>query len=277
MPIVKTITSARVINSFSGTPDGTKFLRDDGTLVAVSGYSKLLASGTNDGTLTLYDDTATTGRTLFEIREGESDVNSGNYLLRFLSFGGSNRGGVVAGINDINFRADRYDDLQNNNFSLVAANGLYMIDTLGIRWANGSYYNTAHTGLMVASSGVLKVSDGSTGIGSILSSWYVQAKAADYTVAVTDSSSVFTNEGTTTKNNFSLPTAAANLVYTFVVQDTDGLTVTANTGDTIQDNATVSGSAGTIDSTDVGATVTLLAINATQWVVTSMTGTWAIT
>ena len=127
--------------------------------------SKMLTSGTNSGTWTLYDSTATSGRTMFEIREGESDVNSGNYLLRFVSWGGSLRGGIVAGINEINVRADRYDDVQNNNFSLVAGNGLYMIDTLGIRWANGSYYNTAHTGLM-ATAGVLKVSDGSTGFGS---------------------------------------------------------------------------------------------------------------
>jgi hypothetical protein len=83
---------------------------------------------------------------------------------------------------------------------------------------------------------------------------------------------LFTNEGTTAVNYHTLPTAAANLEYTFYVQDADGIRITANTGDTIRIAATVSSVAGYITSTTIGDSVTLVAINATEWVATSLVG-----
>lgn len=88
----------------------------------------------------------------------------------------------------------------------------------------------------------------------------------------------FTNEGATARQDFTLPTAVANLEYQFVVQDTDGIRVIANTGDTIRIAASVSASAGRIDSTTIGDSVTLLAVNATEWVATSLVGAgWTAT
>lgn len=232
----------------------------------------------------VYDDTATTGASYINIRQGDVQAGAGPYPLSVYQNDGTTMDFAVSP--ELNtgwtgIRSLRYIGNTDSNFLLDPNVGLAFRNaggtaTQGINW-NDTTYAAYDLQLLRHAANVAIFTNGSTGIGSILSSRYVQAKAANYTLAVTDSNSVFTNEGTTTKNNFSLPTAAANLVYTFVVQDTDGLTVTANTGDTIQDNATVSASAGTIDSTDVGATVTLIAINATQWVVTSMTGTWAIT
>lgn len=50
--------------------------------------------------------------------------------------------------------------------------------------------------------------------------------------------------------------------------------ITANTGDIIQINGVASNTEGYCDSTSIGSSVTLTAINATDWVATSSVGTW---
>lgn len=105
----------------------------------------------------------------------------------------------------------------------------------------------------------------------------VQAKTTAYTVVTADSEDrVFTNEGATASVNFTLPSAAANLIYTFYVQDADGVQVTAAAGDTIRIGASVSAAAGNISAVTIGNSVTLVAINATEWVAISVIGTWVV-
>lgn len=86
-----------------------------------------------------------------------------------------------------------------------------------------------------------------------------------------------TNEGAVALNYHTLPTAATGLRYTFIIQDGDGIIITANTGDTIRIGSAVSASAGNISSTTIGNAVTLQAINATEWIATSVVGTWTVT
>jgi hypothetical protein len=92
-----------------------------------------------------------------------------------------------------------------------------------------------------------------------------------------ETNKVFTNEGVTAQNYHTLPTATAGLVYTFFVQDSDGIRVVAASGDTIRIEGSVSGAAGRIDSTTVGSSVTLVAINSTEWVAIMVTGSWSVT
>jgi hypothetical protein len=93
-----------------------------------------------------------------------------------------------------------------------------------------------------------------------------------------ESGNVLTNEGSTAQNYHTLPSAAAGYVFTFIVQDADGIRVTAASGDTIRLGASVSAAAGHIDSTTIGDSVTLKAINATEWVATSIVGAgWTAT
>lgn len=91
-----------------------------------------------------------------------------------------------------------------------------------------------------------------------------------------ESGKVLTNEWTTAKNYHTLPTAVAWLTYTFYVDDADWIRVVANTSDIIQINWVVSSSAWYCDSTNIGSCVTLTAINATDWVATSVIGTWTL-
>lgn len=85
---------------------------------------------------------------------------------------------------------------------------------------------------------------------------------------------VLTNEGSTATNYHTLPTAVAGYVFTFCVQDADGLRVTAAAADTIRVIDKVTAAAGYIESTTIGSTVTLVAINATEWFATSINGVW---
>lgn len=95
------------------------------------------------------------------------------------------------------------------------------------------------------------------------------------TLAASESGTIFSNEGATGAITFNLPTAVANYVYTFIVQDADGINITAAAADTIRFGGTVTATAGTISSTTIGSTITLVAINATEWVATSLIGSWA--
>lgn len=97
------------------------------------------------------------------------------------------------------------------------------------------------------------------------------------TLKESDNGNLFTNEGATAIVPFVLPTAVAGYRFGFIVQDADGIRVTAATGDTIRDGASVSGAAGKIESTAIGSAIEIIALNATEWFVINKTGTWAVT
>lgn len=95
-------------------------------------------------------------------------------------------------------------------------------------------------------------------------------------VGAGDSGTLYTNEGAAAQIVFNLPTAAANLRYTFIVQDADGIQVVASAGDTIRIAAGVSSVAGTATSTTIGSVIEIIAINATEWIAISSVGVWVL-
>lgn len=105
----------------------------------------------------------------------------------------------------------------------------------------------------------------------------VIADADGRTLTATQSGALFTNEGATGRADFTLPTALAGLEFNFYCQDTDGIRIIAAAGDTIRIGASVSAAAGRIDSTTIGSAVKLVAINATEWIAVTDSGTWTVT
>jgi hypothetical protein len=92
-----------------------------------------------------------------------------------------------------------------------------------------------------------------------------------------ESGTVVTNEGATAQNYHTLPTAVAGLQFTVVVQDADGIRIVAGADDTIRIAANVSAAAGYIQNSTIGSTITLLAVNAVEWVALGTpAGTWTI-
>jgi hypothetical protein len=119
-------------------------------------------------------------------------------------------------------------------------------------------------------------------VGHVVAAVNVNAQTSTYNITELESRTVYTNEGATDDLNirpFNLPSASADVSYqyTFIVQDNDGLKVVAAGGDTIRISGSVSAASGSIESTTVGDTVTLISINDTEWVATSTNGTWTVT
>ena len=108
----------------------------------------------------------------------------------------------------------------------------------------------------------------------------VSAKTSDATVFGNSTNdgpmTVFTNEGASGAINLTLTNAASGLHGKGIVQAAQYLRFTAASGDTIRDGGTVSASGGYIRSNVVGSTICLQAINATEWIVVSKTGTWTV-
>lgn len=114
--------------------------------------------------------------------------------------------------------------------------------------------------------------------GTLTNDFFVSPQTATpYAInANNDKNKVFTNEGAAVQIQFNLPTAAAGRMFEFIVQDADGIIIDAAAGDTIRIAGDVTAASGSISSTTVGSTIKLKAINATEWIATSMTGAWTI-
>lgn len=200
-------------------------------------------------------------------------------------------------------------------FASVALNDLFLASASVINWNTGDVTLTHSANLLTLAGGVLAVpasglsingnlmslagafttsgantlvltTTGSTNVTLPLAGTLATAEAnisiktqaaSPYSVLTTDVGKVFTNEGSTASVTFSLPTAASGLIYTFIVQDADGIVVDADTGDTIRLSTQVSASSGNATSTAIGSVLTLVAINATEWIATTIRGTWVVT
>ena len=105
-----------------------------------------------------------------------------------------------------------------------------------------------------------------------------EGSGAPYAIPSDESGAVNTNEGSTAENYETLPAAVAGLQFTFVVQDTNGMRITAAAGDTIRPIAGTAASAtgGFIRCATAGAYIRLIAINATEWVAVGSAGVWTI-
>lgn len=172
----------------------------------------------------------------------------------------------------------------NGQFNSVDLNGLNFggytfLDTVG-----GGYrgaYGRDPDGVYADPTGVKRLFVGFPGSNAnpLLCTRLVVPKATT-PIAVSqidDNRKAFTNEGAAAQIVFNLPAAVAGLEYTFIVQDADGIQIVAAAGDTINLAGTVSAAAGNATSTTPGSSITLLAINATEWVAISALGTWIIT
>lgn len=135
-------------------------------------------------------------------------------------------------------------------------------------------------GIAWVATAVVRAIDSGTGIGAIEAAREVEANTAGSgspnLLLGTESRKLLTNEGATAENYHTLPSAVAGLEFVFYVQDTDGIRVVANAGDTIRIGATVSAAAGFVRNATVGSVLHLVAINATEWVPIATTGTWTV-
>lgn len=104
-----------------------------------------------------------------------------------------------------------------------------------------------------------------------------RTETAERTLTADDSGLTIDNDGASSLVTFVLPTARQGHVFEFVVLSANGIRVSAPSGHTIRVGASVSASAGRIDSTTVGSAVRLIKGSGNQWVAATTVGTWAVT
>lgn len=204
---------------------------------------------------------------------------SGNIAVTAAS-GGTvtlNNGDGTATVFAYNFSA-----LGGDNFSLHQDFGFRLRSTYAVNWFSSTVgAGSADVGLARNAADVLRVTDGSTGVGSTLTKRLVEANTAGVgapnLLAATESRTLLSNEGATAMNHHTLPAAAAGLEFIFYVQDADGITVTAGASDTIRVAGSVSSAAGTAANSTIGSVLHLVAVNAVEWVAIASTGTWTLT
>lgn len=210
---------------------------------------------------------------------GGSTGATDNAILRADGTGGSTAQSSAATINDAGYLQTALFYDTGNTFNLSSlVGGLKLIATSAVVWSSNAATNGPSDTSIVrnGAAATVRIANGSSGIGYLNTARSVEANTAGSgtpnALTATESWKVLTNEGATAANYHTLPTAVAGYVFTFVVQDADGLRVTASTGDTIRIAATVSSSGGYCESTTIGDSITLVAINATEWVATSYVG-----
>jgi hypothetical protein len=122
--------------------------------------------------------------------------------------------------------------------------------------------------------------------GALLTQLQVLPEAASpVTVNARDSNTVYTNEGAGAPVQMNLPPTAVGLAYTFAVKATQTFTIWAAAGSTVRLAGTASGvsdrgagnTVGYISAANLGSSVTLVAVNATEWLAVSIVGQWNIT
>ena len=113
-------------------------------------------------------------------------------------------------------------------------------------------------------------------------SWMLSTKNTDYTILAEDSGTLFiTDNPLNTPITFTLPNASAGLRFAFYHASNDSdedIIIQAQSGDTIRVSSAGESSSGGNARTDFeGSTVTLVAINNTQWWYVALDGSgWSV-
>ena len=97
----------------------------------------------------------------------------------------------------------------------------------------------------------------------------VVAKTASYNITTGDWGTIFTNEGATSGIRFNLPAADKSLQYTFICQSSGAgrtIQVQVAAGDTIRIGNGITSATGYVQSSNVGETLVLGAMNSSDWV-----------
>lgn len=176
----------------------------------------------------------------------------------------------------------------DTTISRSGANGLVLPDNLSnvgtLDWTFTAATGANLTLVSSASHSILLKPAGTTALtlASTLNAVFAGTIIAATPVSTTTTGAVSAATYRTAENNIgataisarTLPTAVAGAEFTFVVDDTDGIQVIANTGDVIRIAGNTGTAAGSTTSTTVGSVLRLLAIDATYWDATAVVGTW---
>lgn len=196
--------------------------------------------------------------------------------------------GVMAGYYDAGFGAAHYAGSSANALSDNAVNSIYIDASGNLQVTTGSapsHDRRVPLATVTVTGGTYSTSDISDSRSACVFRSYflgdnIEASTAGSgipnTLVLGENGKVLTNEGATARAYNALPAAVAGLDFRFVVQDSDGMRITAAAGDTIRIAGSVSAAAGYIQNATIGSAIHLIAINATEWIAVSYVGTWTV-
>ncbi len=125
-------------------------------------------------------------------------------------------------------------------------------------------------GVVYADSGI--TGDGADAIAGFLQS--ITNDAEPHAITAAESGTVLTNAGSDGADAWTLPTAVAGYEYIFVVMAAQNMQITPAAGDSIIGSGTDVGAGDTYSANAVGETLHLIAVDGTNWIIISETGTW---
>lgn len=104
----------------------------------------------------------------------------------------------------------------------------------------------------------------------------IVADADGAVLTSSDSGTSYNNAGATAQATFTLPAAAVGLEFEFICMDTDGLKIQLTSGDILRTGSGNTTNDGSATATTVGAAIRIVALDSTNWVTKSITGTWTL-
>lgn len=163
--VLPAISGANLTNLPGGISGLTTNVLPVATSATAIANSKWTMSGTNLGTATLYDDTAVTGKTLLTVRGGPGQGT--DYVATFRDDALTKA--IWLTLNGYGAAAHFSDDGANVDLTVNSSVGINLSGEKTIGWCDyGPYLYGANTvGLAWGGSGILKITDGSTGFGSL--------------------------------------------------------------------------------------------------------------
>lgn len=166
-------------------------------------------------------------------------------------------------------KAMLYSDASKNVVSTGApTNGQILIGDTGNIPALSTL--TAGTGITIANTAHTITISSSAG------SQTVTAQTSNYSVLAADTGTVFTTTGASGTVIFTLPAGVTGYYYRFYIDATQTLEVLAPASNTIRLGGTISATAGNIQASVQGGSVTLLCIASNEYISLGYTGSWAV-
>ena len=208
-----------------------------------SGGIKLLADGSGTGDITL-DAEGLISIVTAEAATDQFKVDAQGTGAGFVINLKTTNGGIILNA----------DDGTNGDITLDAASVLNFIAASGITTSD------AFTG------------DGTAALGGFLKT--VTNDTEPHAIAVTESGTVLTNLGSNGADAWTLPSAAIGLNYIFVVMAAQEMQITPAGGDIINIDGTAADVAEYWTANAIGETLHLVAVDTTNWIAVSFTGTW---
>jgi len=233
-------------------------------------------STSTTGVVDLNYDTITTGASCVNIDMGVGDAGAGVTAYGILvdtdddtSSNAATINGIAVTSSDIAGQAatvNRAFYTSGEDVALQADNGYVRIGT-------GSTPDVTPGDDDLFVEGTAEVDGALRADGGVTGPMIVYDDADGYTVVAADSGKVITNAAAGGATAATLPGAAAGLRYTFVVMAAQEFRITPASGDTMTSEG--GASAEYVYNATVGGSLTIVAVDATNWITLSKVGTWA--